>query len=85
MNILNSICNCFFSVRKIIALAVTGVFCYLSAKGDVKTSEFIPVFSMIIGYYFGKSTALDAPSNTSKKQNTQDSQNNNIENTVDKN
>ncbi|ATD55139.1 hypothetical protein [Clostridium chauvoei] len=49
----------FLSVRKIIALLVTIVFCYLSIIGRISSSEFIPVFSMIIGYYFGKSTALD--------------------------
>lgn len=83
MNVINYICNCFFSVRKIIALAVTGVFCYLSAKGDVKTSEFIPIFSMIIGYYFGKSTALDSPSNTFKNSVKNDSQNNSQDKEVD--
>ncbi|MEF9992647.1 MAG: hypothetical protein RSD22_11280 [Romboutsia sp.] len=51
----------FTSVRKLIALLVTIVFCYLSIVGKIKSSEFIPVFSMIIGYYFGKSTALDVP------------------------
>lgn len=53
--------NIFGSVRKIIALGVTVVFCYLSFKGDIKADEFIPIFSMILGYYFGKSTALDHP------------------------
>lgn len=52
----------FNSVRKVIAIIVTLVFCYLSIIGKIKSSEFIPVFSMIIGYYFGKSTALDTPS-----------------------
>lgn len=49
-------------LRKVIALCVTLVFCYLSIVGKIHTSEFIPIFSMIIGYYFGKSTALDSPS-----------------------
>lgn len=51
-----------FSVRKTIALAATAVFCYLSVIGKVSSSQFIPIFTMIIGYYFGKSTALDVPS-----------------------
>ncbi|MGL5087046.1 MAG: hypothetical protein ACRC68_15250 [Clostridium sp.] len=51
------------SVRKIIALAVTGVFCYLSITQKISSTEFIPIFTMIIGYYFGKSTALDIPNN----------------------
>lgn len=59
-----SFINNFASVRKVIALLVTLVFCYLSVTGEIKSSEFIPVFSMIIGYYFGKSTALDTPPNS---------------------
>lgn len=53
--------NIFGSVRKIIALVLTGVFCYLSIIGTIKPTEFIPIFSMVLGYYFGKSTALDTP------------------------
>jgi hypothetical protein len=53
--------NIFGSVRKIIALALTIVFCYLSIVGKIDPSEFIPIFSMVLGYYFGKSTALDVP------------------------
>lgn len=56
----------FLSVRKIIALGVTAVFCYLSIIGKITSSEFIPIFSMIIGYYFGKSTALDVSNNTNQ-------------------
>lgn len=58
------------SVRKIIALSVTGVFCYLSITGKIGSNEFIPVFSMIIGYYFGKSTALELPNHSHKDQGT---------------
>lgn len=65
----NNFLKNFKSVRKLIAILVTLVFCYLSIVGNIKSSEFIPVFSMIIGYYFGKSTALDVPSNNS--ENTQ--------------
>ncbi|WP_373601104.1 hypothetical protein [Paraclostridium bifermentans] len=51
----------FGSVRKVIALCLTIVFCYLSIIGTIKPGEFIPIFSMVLGYYFGKSTALDTP------------------------
>ncbi|WP_253197943.1 hypothetical protein [Clostridium gasigenes] len=69
-----SVKGMFFSVRKIIALGVTGVFCYLSISGKITSTEFIPIFSMIIGYYFGKSTALDGPKNI----NQSDEENSNI-------
>lgn len=52
----------FSSVRKIIAILLTIVFCYLTIVGKIASDQFIPVFSMIIGYYFGKSTALETPS-----------------------
>ncbi len=54
----------FGSIRKIVAISLTGVFCYLAIVGKVTTDQFLPVFSMVIGYYFGKSTALDVPGNT---------------------
>lgn len=59
--------NIFGSVRKIIALVLTGVFCYLSIIGTIKPTEFIPIFSMVLGYYFGKSTALDTPPQASSE------------------
>ncbi|SHH42237.1 hypothetical protein [Tepidibacter thalassicus] len=55
-----------FSVRKIIAIILTCVFSYLSIVGKVDIDKFIPIFSMVIGYYFGKSTALDIPKNIEK-------------------
>ncbi|MGL4914066.1 MAG: hypothetical protein ACRC3Y_16715 [Romboutsia sp.] len=64
----------FGSVRKIIALFLTIVFCYLSIVGKITQDQFIPVFSMVLGYYFGKSTALDIPGKNKNE--------NNIENTT---
>ena len=53
--------NLFGSIRKITAMMLTIVFCYLTIVGKISSEQFIPVFSMVIGYYFGKSTALDIP------------------------
>lgn len=63
---MDTVKNTSVSIRKTIAVLVTLVFCYLSITGKITSSEFIPVFSMIIGYYFGKSTALDTPGGTEK-------------------
>jgi len=52
-------------VRKLIALILTGVFSYLAIVGMIGKDEFLPVFSMVVGYYFGRSTALE----TSKSDN----------------
>lgn len=48
-------------VRKFIALSMTIVFSYMAVSGLITPQEFVPIFSMVIGYYFGRSTALDAP------------------------
>ncbi len=53
--------NILGNVRKVIALLLTIVFCYLSIRGKITQDQFIPVFSMVLGYYFGRSTALDIP------------------------
>lgn len=60
--------NLFNSVRKVTAISLTLVFCYLSIRGTITSDQFIPVFSMVIGYYFGKSTALETPSGTEVNQ-----------------
>lgn len=48
-------------VRKLISILLTITFCYLTIIGKISNEQFIPIFSMVIGYYFGKSTALDMP------------------------
>lgn len=47
-------------VKKIIALLLTVVFCGLSFKGNVSSQEFLTVFSLVIAFYFGQSTARQA-------------------------
>lgn len=52
--------------RKFIALFLTIIFGVLAVIGFISEKE-VPVsvmsiISMVIGYYFGKSTALDKPS-----------------------
>ena len=67
--------NILGSVRKVIALLLTIVFCYLSIQGKITQDQFIPVFSMVLGYYFGRSTALDIPGKLKGKN---DSNNTNL-------
>ncbi len=47
-------------VKKLIALLLTVVFCGLSFKGNVSSQEFLTVFSLVIAFYFGQSTARQA-------------------------
>ncbi len=49
-----------FTDKKIIALFTTIVFCYLSIKGSLSSTEFLSVFTLIIGFYFGQSSARQA-------------------------
>lgn len=49
-----------FTDKKIIALFTTIVFCYLSIKGNLSSTEFLSVFTLIIGFYFGQSSARQA-------------------------
>lgn len=44
-------------VKKIIALLVIFVFCALAIIGKVDTVIFTNVVTLIVGYYFGQSTA----------------------------
>lgn len=43
-------------VKKIIALLLTFVFCFLSITQNL-SSEFMTVYLMVIGVYFGQSTS----------------------------
>lgn len=49
-----------FTDKKIIALFTTIVFCYLSINGRLSSTEFLSVFTLIIGFYFGQSSARQA-------------------------
>lgn len=44
-------------VKKIIALVLTFVFCTLALKGGIDTQNFMTVFLLVIGAYFGQSIA----------------------------
>ncbi|WP_373899263.1 hypothetical protein ACER0A_002285 [Haloimpatiens sp. FM7315] len=46
----------FLQIKKIIALLTTIIFCYLSARGSLSSTEFLSVFTLIIGFYFGQSS-----------------------------
>lgn len=39
-------------IKSIITLALTGVFAFLSLKGDISPAEFLVIFTVIINFYF---------------------------------
>lgn len=47
-------------IKKIIALTLTFVFCFKSLKGTLSSEQFLTVFSLVIAFYFGQSTARQA-------------------------
>ncbi len=44
------------SVKSIVTIALTGVFCYLAVIGKISGEQFLGIFTMIIGFYFGIQT-----------------------------
>jgi hypothetical protein len=47
-------------VKKLIALLLTIVFCVLAVTKQVSAEQFLTVFSLVIAFYFGQSTARQA-------------------------
>ena len=45
------------SVKKIMALLLTIVFCVLSITKHISSTEFLSIFTMVTGFYFGQSVA----------------------------
>ena len=41
------------SVKSIVTIILTGVFAYLAIIGKVSGEQFIGIFTMVIGFYFG--------------------------------
>lgn len=40
-------------VKSIVTLILTAVFSYLAIEGKISGSEFLTIFTVIIGFYFG--------------------------------
>lgn len=49
------------SIRRMIAMLLTLLFSYLSIKGKIESEQVTAIYGVIIGFYFGKSTALEMP------------------------
>lgn len=41
------------SVKSILTIALTAVFCYLAVIGTITAELFLPIFTMIVSFYFG--------------------------------
>ncbi|MEQ8156225.1 MAG: Ig-like domain-containing protein [Clostridiaceae bacterium] len=47
-------------IKKIISLMLTIVFCFMAIKNYIEPREFMSIFTVVIAFYFGQSTALNA-------------------------
>ena len=41
------------SVKSIVTILLTAVFCYLSITGAILSDQFMTVFTVVIAFYFG--------------------------------
>jgi hypothetical protein len=52
MEILKNIADRLLTIKSLVTLALTGVFCYLAVQGEI-SSEFQTIFATVIAFYFG--------------------------------
>ena len=45
------------SIKSLVTLAMTGVFCVLALKGTLSGRDFLTIFTTVIAFYFGTQTA----------------------------
>lgn len=45
------------TIKSLVTLATTAVFTVLALRGNITGSEFLAVFTVIIGFYFGTQAA----------------------------
>lgn len=60
------------SMRRLITMLLTLLFVYMSIRGKIDPEEVTAIYGVIIGFYFGKSTALDIPTNDKKHKEVED-------------
>ncbi len=41
------------NVKSIVTIILTGIFAFLSVRGDVTSEQFLMIFTTIIAFYFG--------------------------------
>ena len=45
--------NKLLTVKSIVTIVMTAVFAALAVRGDVTASQFLTIFTVVIGFYFG--------------------------------
>lgn len=57
------------TVKSIVTFMLTVVFCILSVKGVINGPEFLTVFTMVMGFYFGTQSAKKTTTTTDDVKN----------------
>lgn len=57
-NLIKRITN-LLTIKSIVTLVMTVVFALLAVRGDVSSEQFITIFTVIIGFYFGTQAVKD--------------------------
>lgn len=50
---MTEIMNKLLTVKSIVTIALTAVFCALSVTGAISGEQFLTIFTVVIGFYFG--------------------------------
>lgn len=53
-------------IKSIVTIVLTGGFTYLAVIGSITAAEFVAVYTMIIGFYFGTQKKDENNENNSK-------------------
>lgn len=51
--VIQKVVKSLLTVKSIVTILLTVVFCFLSVKGTVDGEQFMTIFSVIIAFYFG--------------------------------
>lgn len=51
--------NKLLTIKSIVTILLTVVFAYLSVIGKVGSTEFLTIFTVVIGFYFGTQSEKD--------------------------
>lgn len=50
------------TIKSLVTLSTTVVFTVLSLRGEISSSEFLAVFTTVVGFYFGSQAKKEDPS-----------------------
>lgn len=49
------------TIKSLVTLSTTVVFTVLSLRGEISSSEFLAVFTTVVGFYFGSQAKKEEP------------------------